>query len=172
MKNKILTAIAFISIGKVQATWASDEHPHKDESAQKSDQHSEHNEKEHEGNAEESSIVGPNKGIVAANPENGIKLSPEASKNFGLESMQLRGTGPWVLPNSAVVYLARETNLYRLRDGFYKRIDFKTLSKNPNGIYVSSSELKNGDAIVVQGLGLLRVAEIAAFDGAPEGHSH
>lgn len=162
MKNKILNAATFIYLGIGGVAWASDEHSHEEEASHESDDHAE----------KESSIVGPDKGILAATTEGGIKLSPEATKNFGLQTAALNGSGPWLLPHSAIVYSGRETNLYRFREGFYKRIDFAVLSKDPNSIRVSSPDLKGGDSIVTRGLGLLRVAEIAAFGGAPEGHSH
>jgi hypothetical protein len=65
-----------------------------------------------------------------------------------------------------------EINIYRYRDGFYKRIDFVKLSTNEGYVKISSKGLVKGDFIVTRGLGFILVAEIAAFGGAPEGHSH
>ena len=44
--------------------------------------------------------------------------------------------------------------------------------KDGNQIHVKSPDLKPHDQIVVQGMGFIRVAEIAAFGGAVTGHSH
>jgi hypothetical protein len=103
---------------------------------------------------------------------NGIQLSAEAIKNFDLKSLVLTSSGPWDIPNSAVLNSLEEVNVYRLRNGFYKRIDFKLISKAGTSIKIRSDDLIKGDAIVIQGVGFLRTAEITASGGAPEGHSH
>lgn len=127
---------------------------------------------EEEGHEEGGSRVGPDKGILEASEANGIKLSPEAIKNFELETKALAGSGPWTLPSSARLLAGEEVNLFRVREGFYKRIDFALIKKNGDEISVSSKDLKSGDSIVISGIGFLRIAEITAFGGAPEGHSH
>ena len=77
-----------------------------------------------------------------------------------------------VIPASAILYSGEEINLYRLRAGFYKRIDFRLISKTAKEAKISSPDLKVGDEIVTTGIGFLRAAEIVATGGAPEGHSH
>ncbi len=126
-----------------------------------------------EGHAEEESgNVGPDKGILEANEEKGFKLSPQALKNFELKTQKISGTGPWKVPQSAKLFSGEEINIYRLRAGFFKRIDFNTLSKTSQHIYLRSKDLRSNDEIVVSGIGFLRIAELAAFGGAPTGHSH
>jgi hypothetical protein len=122
--------------------------------------------------AEEGGKVGPGKGIIEANERLGFKLSPEALKNFDLKNILLKGDGPWKLPASAIVKAGEEVNLFRLRDGFFKRIDFQNLSKSGQTVIVDSDDMRDGDVIVVSGLGFLRIAELAAFGGVSEGHSH
>ncbi len=51
-------------------------------------------------------------------------------------------------------------------------MDFKKIAQTNHQITLTSKDLTNGDFVVTQGLGFLRIAEIAAFGGAPEGHSH
>lgn len=77
-----------------------------------------------------------------------------------------------IVPKSSIVKVGEEINLYRYRDGFYKRIDFQIIKKNGNQIHIKSPDLKPGDQIVVQGMGFIRVAEIAALGGAVTGHAH
>lgn len=140
----------------------------------KGDAH-EHGDEEHESEesgSEASSVVGPEKGITEANEKDGFKLSPEATRNFEIKTISLSADSAWLVPTTAIAFFAHEVNVYRLRKGFYKRVDFKTLSKDKNGRRIASSELRSGDTVVVAGLGFLRVAEIAAFGGAPAGHSH
>ncbi len=137
--------------------------------------HDEHGEGEHgEGEHEEEAApnVGPDKGILEASADLGIKLSPEALRNFEIQTVKLSGNGPWIIPASARLLSGEEVNLYRERSGAFKRIDFKLIRKNSEQITITSSELKIGDGIVTIGIGFLRIAELAAFGGAPEGHSH
>ncbi|MEK2646329.1 hypothetical protein [Bdellovibrio sp. BCCA] len=121
---------------------------------------------------EENASVGPDKGIISFDEHDGFKLSSEAIKNFDLKTVALKGSNPWEVPANAVLYSGEEVNVYRLRDGFYKRIDFDLISKNGSQIKIKSKDLQTGDELVVQGVGFLRTAEIVASGGAPEGHSH
>ena len=185
----------FVIVGNVQA---SDEHEHGSEKKPKAEspKHEEHgtheekkgedhedehkhSEKESEGHGhgdehgeEENPRVGPNKGILAASEDEGIKLSPEAEKNFEIKKFKITAASSFEIPKDAVVTAGLEVNLYRYRDGFYKRIDFDQISRSGNKISIRSKDLKSGDEIAISGLGFLRIAEIAAFGGAPEGHSH
>lgn len=167
-----------------------DEHAHSDdhEGAEKSEEgHDDHKHDEHAGEGdhnehgeaegaheheEEAANVGPEKGILAADEDRGFKLSPEALKNFEIKSQALSVSQPWTLPLSAQFLSGEEVNLYRLRDGFFKRIDFKLIKRSSDGLTISSESLKPGDEIVTHGVGFLRIAELAAFGGVADGHSH
>ena len=94
--------------------------------------------------------VGPSKGVIAADEHDGFKLSPEALKNFDLKMIKV--VDPSIkIPAAAILYTGEEVNIFRLRDGFFKRID------------ATSKDLKSGDEIVVSGVGFLRIVELAAF---------
>jgi len=149
---------------------AKNEEKHDDhEKSEKEENHADHQEKGHE---EENSNVGTDKGIVKADEEQGFILSPEASKNFEIKTIKLHGVGPWTVPVSARMLSKEEVNLYRIRNGFIKRIDFKLISKNGSSIKIISSDLISGDEVITNGVGFVRIAELTAFGGAPEGHSH
>lgn len=124
------------------------------------------------GEEEENANVGPNKGIVEASERMGFKLSLAAEKNFEISSVKLKGDGPWTISNSAIVHSGEEVNFFRLRKGFYKRIDFQTLRKVPEHVTIDSDDLREGDEVITSGLGFLRIAELAAFGGVAHGHSH
>lgn len=131
------------------------------------EEHDDHGHDEEHEEHEENSQVGEGKGILEASEDDGIKLSPQAEKNF--EIQKVTGT---IIAKSAIVKVGEEINLYRYRDGFYKRIDFQIIKKDGNQIHIKSPDLKPSDQIVVQGMGFIRVSEIAAFGGAVTGHSH
>ena len=161
----------------------SDEHDDKqsDEHAEDHDEHredehakghdDEHGEGEHD-EGDENSQIGADKGILEADKDKGFKLSPEAEVNFKVNKVKVLSTESIELPRKALVASTIEVNVYRYRAGFYKRIDFETISKSATTIKIKSKDIKQGDEIATTGLGFLRVTEIAAFDGAPEGHSH
>lgn len=128
---------------------------HKDE--HKEDDHKGEHKDEH-GHEEEASAEG-------------FKLTPNAIKNFELSYMDYKAPSI-TIPNAAIFRGLSEVNVYRLRNGFYKRVDFKTLDKNKDTITLSSSDLVAGDKIVVKGIGFLRIAEIAASGGISDSHSH
>lgn len=132
-------------------------------------EHEDSHDHEHE---EANSNVGPEKGITEFSEELGFQLSPPAIKNFELQNFKLIKAGPWQIPSSAVLHSGEEVNLFRVRNGFYKRIDFITDKKSAQELTIRSKDLKEGDEVVIQGIGFLRTAEIVAAGGAPEGHSH
>lgn len=127
---------------------------------------------DHDDHEEGGSSVGPDKGIIEANETKGIRLAPQAIQNFGIRTVALKGAAPWKVPTSATLHALEEVNLYRLRDGFFKRVDFTVTKRASKDMTVLSRELKDGDEIVTDGVGFLRIAELTAFGGAPEGHSH
>lgn len=156
---------------------------------EKESEHTEHNEKkvekghedhavgedhEKEGREESESNpqVGEGKGIIAASEKFGFKLSPQAEKNFEIKKIKISNSKSVQIPKSAIVTSGAEVNVYRFRDGYYKRIDFARVGQSGNTIMIQSSELNSSDELVISGTSFLRTAELTAFDGAPTGHSH
>lgn len=111
-------------------------------------EHHEHEEEESTGG------VGPHNAVTAADAHAGITLSLAAIECIGLATAVYDGQ---LIPKAALIFYQDKVGLYRLRDGWFK--------------LVSADDLRPGDQIVVQGTGLLRVAELDAFSG-DVGHSH
>lgn len=171
--KRFLTLLCGLMLA-TSAAIASDAHDHKKEENPHADEGHEdsHDHQDHGDHAEEeNSQTGPEKGILAASADRGIQLSPEAEKQFEVKKLKVDAS-TIELPRSAIVTSGVEVNLFRYRDGFYKRIDFKLVKKNATTIIAQSKDLKAGDEVALTGLGFLRTAEVAAFGGAPEGHSH
>lgn len=171
--------ISFCSINKAETSKSlepkskeggtqSDEKEHHSKEEQK-EAHDHEHEEEHE---EENASIGPDKGIVESDEEKGFKLSSEAIKNFGLSYQKLSSVGPWTVPRSAILFSGEEINIYRMRNGYFKRIDFTEIAKDSSSLKIRSDELKEGDEVVTKGIGFLRAAEIVASGDAPEGHHH
>lgn len=183
MKHLILAAsLIFVLTKAFSADDHKNEEAHKEsehqgEEKHDSEGHEDHksrdkNEEAHAENEEESSQVGPNKGITEVSEENGLKLSPEAEKNFEIEKVAVNKDAQVSIHTDSIVTAGVEVNVFRYRNGFYKRIDFTKTAQTNHQITITSKDLAAGDFVVTQGLGFLRIAEIAAFGGAPEGHSH
>lgn len=147
---------------------------HDEDHHDKESDHNDEHKDEHEGDhhEEENNKIGPTKGILKADKELGFILSPEAVKNFGLSTLKLSAASSWTIPLKARVLSKDEVNLFRIRNGHIKRIDFEKLSNDGDNMKVKSSELLSGDEVIVDGVGYVRIAEITAFGGGTEGHSH
>lgn len=171
----VTVSILFISTW----AWSSSEHSKKEEKTEhgKHQEHKEHGEEDGHAHGEESEKeaggnVGPDKGITEFSERNGFKLSPEALNNFDLKFLKLNGDGPWSLPKSALVHSGEEKNIFRKRNDFFKRIDFQVIKSSGDQLTVDSDDLREGDEVVIIGLGFLRIAELAATGGVAHGHSH
>lgn len=149
-------------------------HTEGDEHAEKGhEEHKdEHGDEKHDENEEEeaSSVVGPEKGIIEKG-EAGFKLSPEAFSTMALKTSSYSG-GNFALPSKAIVQVKTEKTVFRLRDGWIKRVGVEILKKNNDSLIISSSKFRSGDQIVTEGSGFLRIAEIFAEEGAELSHSH
>lgn len=146
-----------------------EEKPHSDHDHEKEAKgHSDHgNEEKKEGEKN----VGPKKGVTSFDEVKGFTLSNEAIKNFSIKTEALEGNGPWVIPATALLLTGEEKNIYRLRDGYFKRIDIEVVEKVASKILFKSLEVKSGDSLVVQGVDFIRTAEVDATSGE-SGHSH
>ncbi len=131
-----------------------------------------HEGQHHGEHEEENSQVGPDKGITAYNEEDGFMLSDEAKKNFEIRTVSVDAAGTVLLEEKNIVKSGIERNVFRLRNGNFKRIDFVLVGRGEGKMRIKSKDLKMGDEVVIEGLGFLRTSEIAATGGAPEGHSH
>lgn len=142
-----------------------DEHSHKD-----GEKHDDDEKEEHGQGEEEESVggVGKNNAVTAADEHEGIQVSAKAQKAIGLQSESYQNGS---VPITALVRHQNQISVYRLRDGWYKRVPVQ-IEKIENGqAFIQTDELSQGDFVVVQSVALLRVAELDAFSGEV-GHSH
>ncbi len=143
---------------------------HTEEKGADSHGHDEHTEEKKE-EGQENSKIGDSKGIMKADEVNGFILSPEALKNFNISFILIKNQ-TITIPESAILKSLEETNIYRRRNQYIKRIDFQVVSKNDKLITIKSNDLTINDEIAIEGIGFIRISELAAYGGAEEGHSH
>ena len=113
--------------------------------------------------AEEASNL--EKGVLEAVPEKGIRLSEKAIATLEIKTTSLNGNSDHKVPTGALVFYQDNVGVYRLRGGWYKLIPITLENKSSQSSMIRSMELKSGDQIVVQGVALLRVADMDAFGG-------
>lgn len=123
------------------------------------------------GGGEASIEVGPDKGVIEISADKSFKLSPEAMRNFGIKSVPY-APGTVVLPKEAVVRTLKEAQIFRLRAGFLKAVDFKTVTKGERAWSIRSDDLRSQDEIVVGGVGFLRIIAAQLGDTADEEKHH
>lgn len=168
--SRIHLLILTLALFAYGVSYASDDHGTSQKNQK--ERHAENDGHDHKAGEEAGGSVGPDKGITEFSERNGFKLSPEALKNFDLKFIKLNDDGPWSLPKSALVHSGEETNLFRKRNDFFKRIDFQTIKNSGTQLTIDSDDLREGDEVVNIGLGFLRIAELAATGGVAHGHSH
>lgn len=169
MKLKTILAALVLCLG--QAAFTEDNHnDSKEHAAFSKEEHDDQKEPGHDEEKEENSQVGKGKGIVSASAEKGFKIADVSEKNFNIQKVKyLPGLE---ISKGVVVTAGTERNVYRYREGYYKRIDFHVQKAVGNKIFIFSDELQKGDEVVVVGMGYLRIVELAAFNETPNGHSH
>ncbi len=141
-------------------------------------EHPPHTEEAHEEHGEEareiSSNVGPGKAVESGDPEKGIQLSSAASQRIDLKTQPLNGNPPFVLPARALIRYRELRAVYRLRDGWITRIEGRANLEGETVHFTPLDEraLMAGDAVVVEDVAIVRLAELDAFSTGEEGHGH
>lgn len=152
----------------------SEEHVEDKANAESENHGAENGDHEHEkaeGHEEEGgSAVGPDKGILEKG-ENGFRLSPEAIESFELK-MQNFSKNTLDLPRTSLVEIKDDKFVYRIRDGWIKKVSVKVIKKNKETAILELSQFKIGDQIIISGTGFVRVSELVAEEGVSHGHSH
>lgn len=103
--------------------------------------------------------VGPGKAVLEATMENGLKLSEKAALNLELRFVQIRQSGAFTIPTSALVKFQDFYAIYRQRNGWLKMVEVEPQVANGTA-RVSSKEIRPGDEIVIENADLLRVVDL------------
>lgn len=116
---------------------------------------------EEDGEAPQKDRVGPGKAVVAASPEEGIKLSEKAMKTLDLKFLAVNG-GQLLVPQPAFIKFQDFIAIYREREGWFRMVEVEPVFKNGHAL-ISSKDIKPGDRLVIENGGLLRVVELDIF---------
>mgnify|MGYP001181105651 CR=1 FL=1 len=139
-------------------------HGHGDETSHKEDEHG-------HGHGGGGKAVGEGKAIVEISEEKGFKLSKEAIKTLELKLLNV-DSDEFLIEKTTLVTSKKLKGVYRFRGGFFKLLPVE-LKKEVDGKYlVKVKGVDFGDQIVINGVGLLRVADVYSTDKAEYSHSH
>jgi hypothetical protein len=133
---KLIILLMIISMNAFQATFAS-------------------------GEKESGTTVEIKKGgaVTAFTKEDGFKLSDKAIKNLGVTFNTLSGTGPWMVPKSALVRIKHSTGVYRKWDGWITTVLVKVLNQTKETVTIKSVDLQDQDKVAITGVPFLRMTE-------------
>lgn len=113
--------------------------------------------------------VGPHKGVTEVEKDRSFKLAPEAVKRLEIK-LTLFGGHSVTLPAGALVRTLNDHRIFRLREGWYKSVDFKVLKRAADSVVVTSKDLLPGDSVVSGGVGFLRTIESQLGEAESETH--
>lgn len=115
--------------------------------------------------------VGADKGVLEVSKDRAFRLAPEAYKRLEIASIPV--SGPMMsVSNAVIAHSLKESTVFRIRGGWIKSIPFKTVSKSEGKITLQSKDLLQGDLLVTQGVGFLRIIalQLGAEETGEAGH--
>lgn len=107
--------------------------------------------------------------------EKPLQLSAEAEKTLGIRLGELKpssATHSFSVPKTAMVEFQDKHAVFVKRGKVYEFIPVQVTSEKEGQITLQSNKLKAGDAVVIQGVPLLRIAHLEATGQGGEGHAH
>lgn len=114
--------------------------------------------------------VGPDKGVLEVDEEQGFVLRSSAERNFSIQKTRLKGGPLWTIPSSCLVYSGLETQVMRQRAGHWKSVDVDVVRKNAGQAEIRSKELLPGDLLASEGLGFLKIIEQSVMTPHTDAH--
>ena len=110
--------------------------------------------------------------VTAFSKEDGFKLSKKAITNLEVTFDSVKGSGPWVIPKSALVRIKHSTGVYRKWDGWITMVLVKVLNQSKDTITISSVDLQDQDQVAITGVPFLRMTEADLNSDTVDACSH
>tara|TARA_Y100000768_G_scaffold316879_1_gene252039 strand:- start:7330 stop:7761 length:432 start_codon:yes stop_codon:yes gene_type:complete len=102
----------------------------------------------------------------------GFKLTEKAQQNLGVNFMNLKGNGPWIVPKSAILKIKHSTAVFRKWDGWITIILVKVIEENSDSFKISSVDLQDNDLVAISGVQFLRMTEADLNSDTVDACSH
>lgn len=113
-----------------------------------------------EGHHETGERFGANKAVIDYHKGKGFQLSKESIARLGIDFKKI-DPDKIEIPESAIVYVQNKKGFFIYREKYFQFLEID-----------KQGRLKNGDSIVVKGLGLLSITDVFTKDQSEYGHSH
>lgn len=133
--------------------------------------HEEGNHTDH--NDDESSGIEQGESGTKNHKEDGIILSKEAIKNFGIESMEFDLSQSKIeLPLAALVTSKDKTQIFFKHEGKFEIVDVTVVSKNDKLFFIEKISIPTSAEVVISGVNFLKIVELSHGEDGSQGHSH
>ncbi|MBI2707627.1 MAG: hypothetical protein HYX35_04880 [Proteobacteria bacterium] len=109
------------------------------------------------------------KAIIAASETLGFQLSKKASETIGIKIGLVEGNGNYTVPKQALVRFQNHIGIYRVRENWIKLILVRVKAETNSTYIIQTNDLQKADHVVIQGVPLLRIADLDAHGGVEEG---
>lgn len=120
--------------------------------------------------AGESNQAGPGKAVEAFDEHDGFKLSAKAIASFDIKFADLKGSAPWRVPKSAIVFLKQTSGVYRTADGWIQMTPVTIVSKEKDFYLIHAKALEPGAQIATSGTAFLRMTDADLNAGEVDHH--
>ncbi len=144
-----------------------EKHQHDDHNGEKAEEGEHRDHDDHGG----SKSIGTGKAIEVVDEEKGFKLSKEAIKTLSIK-LQTIASDEFLIGKKTLVVSKSIKGIYRFRGGFFKFLPVTSIKKVKDRYLIKVKGVGFGDQIVINGVGLLRVADVYSTDKAEYSHSH
>ncbi|MBT3583676.1 MAG: hypothetical protein HN509_02115 [Halobacteriovoraceae bacterium] len=97
--------------------------------------------------------------VSAFSKEDGFKLTNKAISNLGVTFKAIKGSGPWMIPKTALVRIKHSTGVYRKWDGWITMVLVKVIKRTKETVTIKSVDLQDRDELAITGVPFLRMTE-------------
>ncbi|MEX0799177.1 MAG: hypothetical protein WD025_07015 [Bacteriovoracaceae bacterium] len=173
LTNLLVLILAFSSLSFAQDPPSlADEAGHHEEKG-RHEEGGHHEEGEHHGHHGHGGgkAIGEGKAIVEVDEEKGFVLSREARETIGVRLTPVNNN-VFTIPKEALVVSQDKVGVYRQRSSFFKMIPVVVIKEEKDSYTVKVGELRAGDQVAIEGVGILRVSDIYSTDKSEYGHAH
>jgi len=106
------------------------------------------------------------------NEDGSFRVSESAKKRMGIFFMPIKGTGPWIIPASALVKIKFTSGVYRQFEGDISYVLVKVIENQGTRLLIDSQDLEDGDDVAFAGTHFLRLTEADLKSGTVDSCAH
>lgn len=93
------------------------------------------------------------------NEDGSFKVTEASQKALKIQFLEMKGSGPWIIPKSALVKVKFSNGVYRQYEGNITFIIVKILQQKGDELVIESQDIEAGDKLAITGTHFLRMIE-------------